>query len=207
MPVLTPAIESFLARTDVATPYVVVDLDVVQDPYHRLATALPEATIFYAVKANPARALSGVIRRLSSACDHPRHRLASRRFAATVRDMNPSSTIAAARTDRPSRPVLERPGPRCDMAAVSIPEPAPCRFVHRCTPPGEPRERIVSVNVFPIRNRAMFPIRARKRRPNNAAVASAERRIRARCSTETCRRRVGSLVGCVVAQRPVPLHS
>ena len=50
MPVLTPAIESFLARTDVATPYVVVDLDVVQDPYHRLATALPEATIFYAVK-------------------------------------------------------------------------------------------------------------------------------------------------------------
>ena len=57
MPVLTPAIESFLARTDVATPYVVVDLDVVQDRYRQLATALPEATIFYAVKANPARAL------------------------------------------------------------------------------------------------------------------------------------------------------
>ena len=57
MPALTPALESFLARTDVATPYVVVDLDVAEDRYHQLATAIPEATIFYAVKANPARAL------------------------------------------------------------------------------------------------------------------------------------------------------
>ena len=54
MPSLTPAVESFLARTDLATPYVVVDLDVVQERYHQLAEALPEATIFYAVKANPA---------------------------------------------------------------------------------------------------------------------------------------------------------
>ncbi|MGZ4772393.1 MAG: type III PLP-dependent enzyme [Ilumatobacteraceae bacterium] len=57
MPDLTPALEAFLARDDVATPYVVVDLDVVQGRYHQLAAAIPDATIFYAVKANPARPL------------------------------------------------------------------------------------------------------------------------------------------------------
>jgi len=54
---LTPALESFLARTDVATPYVVIDLDVALERYHRLAAAIPEATIFYAVKANPVHPL------------------------------------------------------------------------------------------------------------------------------------------------------
>ena len=63
MPDLTPALEAFLARTDVATPYVVVDLDVVQERYHQLASAIPRATIFYAVKANPA---SPLIERLAS---------------------------------------------------------------------------------------------------------------------------------------------
>ena len=57
MSALTPALESFLARTDVATPYVVIDLDVAEERYHRLAAAIPEAAIFYAVKANPAAAL------------------------------------------------------------------------------------------------------------------------------------------------------
>ncbi|MCU1359229.1 MAG: Orn/DAP/Arg decarboxylase 2 [Ilumatobacteraceae bacterium] len=54
MPDLTPALEAFLARSDVPTPYVVVDLDVAQQRYHQLASAVPAATIFYAVKANPA---------------------------------------------------------------------------------------------------------------------------------------------------------
>ena len=57
MPALTPALESFLARTDVATPYVVIDLDIALERYHRLAAAIPEATIFYAVKANPVHPL------------------------------------------------------------------------------------------------------------------------------------------------------
>ena len=57
MSALTPALDSFLARTDVATPYVVIDVDIVEDRYHRLAAAIPEASIFYAVKANPAAAL------------------------------------------------------------------------------------------------------------------------------------------------------
>ena len=66
---LTPALESFLARTDVATPYVVVDLDVVEDRYRQLAAAIPEATIFYAVKANPARPLIERLTSLGSSFD------------------------------------------------------------------------------------------------------------------------------------------
>lgn len=63
MPQLTPALETFLARTDVPTPYVVVDLDVVEQRYRQLTTQLPDAAVFYAVKANPALPL---IRRLAS---------------------------------------------------------------------------------------------------------------------------------------------
>jgi ornithine decarboxylase len=54
---LTPALRSFLARTDVPTPYVVIDIDVAEQRYHELAAAIPGATIFYAVKANPAMPL------------------------------------------------------------------------------------------------------------------------------------------------------
>jgi ornithine decarboxylase len=64
VPTLTPALESFLADTKVPTPYVVIDLDVVEDRYQRLAAVLPNAAIFYAVKANPALPL---LRRLVAA--------------------------------------------------------------------------------------------------------------------------------------------
>lgn len=57
MPELTPALDAFLARDDVPTPFVVVDVDVVEDRYLDLVRALPEATVFYAVKANPAAPL------------------------------------------------------------------------------------------------------------------------------------------------------
>jgi hypothetical protein len=49
------------------------------------------------------------------------------------------------------------------MTADSIPEPAPRALAHRLTPPRRAHERIASVNVFPTRNRAVFPIRARNR--------------------------------------------
>lgn len=52
-PGLSPALEAFLADSDVATPYVVIDVDVVADRYHSLHEALPTAGIYYAVKANP----------------------------------------------------------------------------------------------------------------------------------------------------------
>ncbi|MEP7115103.1 MAG: hypothetical protein ABI862_17700, partial [Ilumatobacteraceae bacterium] len=75
--------------------------------------------------------------------------------------MNPSDTIDAARPDRPSRPLLERPDSVYDMTADSIPEPTPCALAHRSTPPRPPPERIVAVNEFPTGNRAVFPICAR----------------------------------------------
>jgi ornithine decarboxylase len=46
--------EAFLATSDAETPYVVIDLDHVAERYESLHAALPEAEIFYAIKANPA---------------------------------------------------------------------------------------------------------------------------------------------------------
>jgi ornithine decarboxylase len=52
-PGLTRKTAAFLAgRPD--TPCLVVDLDVVEANYHALRAALPEAAVYYAVKANPA---------------------------------------------------------------------------------------------------------------------------------------------------------
>ena len=51
------------------TPCLVVDLDVVEKNYHALADALPDARIYYAVKANPAPEILGLLSRLGSAFD------------------------------------------------------------------------------------------------------------------------------------------
>lgn len=47
-------IRAYLAEERPATPVLVVDLDVVATRYDKLARSLPDAEIFYAVKANPA---------------------------------------------------------------------------------------------------------------------------------------------------------
>ncbi len=47
-------IDRFLAEGTAATPFLVVDLDVVRAQHRRLAATMPFAEIFYAVKANPA---------------------------------------------------------------------------------------------------------------------------------------------------------
>jgi ornithine decarboxylase len=65
----TPALDAFLARTDVETPYVVVDLDLVAERYALLTEALPTARVFYAVKANPALPLIERLVELGSAFD------------------------------------------------------------------------------------------------------------------------------------------
>lgn len=54
---LSPKIEQFLQTTDAPTPFVVVDLDLVAERYEALSSTLPMASIYYAVKANPARPL------------------------------------------------------------------------------------------------------------------------------------------------------
>lgn len=51
------------------TPCLVVDLDVVEQNYNDLHDALPDARIFYAVKANPAPEILALLARLGSAFD------------------------------------------------------------------------------------------------------------------------------------------
>lgn len=53
--VVTPKLERFLASTALPTPFVVVDVDHVEERYHALRAAVPAADVYYAVKANPAR--------------------------------------------------------------------------------------------------------------------------------------------------------
>jgi ornithine decarboxylase len=62
---VTERIEKFLADERPETPFLVVDLDVVEEQYRALQRALPEAEIFYAVKANPEPAILRRLRDLS----------------------------------------------------------------------------------------------------------------------------------------------
>jgi ornithine decarboxylase len=51
---LTPAARRFLAANpELETPFLVLDLDVVEARYRRLIDALPVTRVLYAVKANP----------------------------------------------------------------------------------------------------------------------------------------------------------
>ncbi len=59
----------FLADRQPATPCLVVDLDIVAESYRALRAALPEAEIYYAVKANPARPIVTLLDRLGSNFD------------------------------------------------------------------------------------------------------------------------------------------
>jgi ornithine decarboxylase len=61
---VTPKIESFLRDQHPPTPFVVVDVDVVEKRYHALRGALPAARVHYAVKANPGMP---ILRRLVAA--------------------------------------------------------------------------------------------------------------------------------------------
>lgn len=47
-------VEKFIAENGLKTPYLIIDLDVVEHNYRALHRTLPIADIFYAVKANPA---------------------------------------------------------------------------------------------------------------------------------------------------------
>ncbi len=66
---VSPRIERFIRDVDPPTPYLVVDLDVVAEQYHRLTTALPMAGVFYAVKANPAPEILRLLADLGSSFD------------------------------------------------------------------------------------------------------------------------------------------
>ncbi len=53
-PVSTAKIEQFLTEQQPSTPFVVVDIDHVEERYHQLVAAIPSSVVYYAVKANPA---------------------------------------------------------------------------------------------------------------------------------------------------------
>lgn len=71
---MTPKIEQFLAEKNPPTPCLVLDLDVVRASYECLKAALPQADIYYAVKANPApeiiKTLVGVSSYFDAASTH-----------------------------------------------------------------------------------------------------------------------------------------
>ncbi len=62
-------VAKFLAERQPETPYLIVDLDVVGQAYKLLRRYMPLAKIFYAVKANPAPEVVGLLRDLDSNFD------------------------------------------------------------------------------------------------------------------------------------------
>ncbi len=56
-------------ESEPATPYLVIDLDIIAENYRRLEQAFPFAAIYYAVKANPAREILAVLLRLNARFD------------------------------------------------------------------------------------------------------------------------------------------
>ncbi|MDQ0474150.1 type III PLP-dependent enzyme [Labrys wisconsinensis] len=66
---MTDRILDYLRRNPSDAPRLVVDLDVVERNYHAFAHALPDTRVFYAVKANPAPEILGLLARLGSNFD------------------------------------------------------------------------------------------------------------------------------------------
>lgn len=66
---MTAKISRFLEEVQPATPFVVVDLDVIQENYETLRHWLPLAQVYYAVKANPAPEIISMLVGLGSNFD------------------------------------------------------------------------------------------------------------------------------------------
>jgi ornithine decarboxylase len=66
---MTPKVAAFLDATVLATPCLVLDLDRVAENFSALRAALPAASIYYAVKANPAPAVLRLLAGLGSSFD------------------------------------------------------------------------------------------------------------------------------------------
>ena len=66
---MTPKIEAFLKDAEKDSPFLVVDLDVVEDRYKRLNSAFSEGHIYYAMKANPAKPILERLNQLGSRFD------------------------------------------------------------------------------------------------------------------------------------------
>ncbi|HZH28971.1 MAG TPA: type III PLP-dependent enzyme [Azospirillaceae bacterium] len=66
---MTAKIDRFLDEVRPATPCLVVDLDVVEENFHALNSALPDALIYYAIKANPAPEILRLLAGLGASFD------------------------------------------------------------------------------------------------------------------------------------------
>lgn len=67
---LSPAIAHFLEdNPELPTPFLVFDLDVVESRYRELLAALPQARVYYAVKANPAEQVLQRLNAIGSSFD------------------------------------------------------------------------------------------------------------------------------------------
>ncbi|MDQ1426440.1 MAG: ornithine decarboxylase [Acidimicrobiaceae bacterium] len=65
----TAKLHDFLAASEHATPFLVLDLDVVAQRYRQLVSMVPDARVHYAVKANPAQEVVELLVELGSAFD------------------------------------------------------------------------------------------------------------------------------------------
>jgi ornithine decarboxylase len=66
---MTPKISAFLKEAEHDSPFLVVDLDVVENRYNQLHSSFEEAKIYYAMKANPARPILERLNKLGSCFD------------------------------------------------------------------------------------------------------------------------------------------
>ncbi|MCU0894000.1 MAG: type III PLP-dependent enzyme [Rhodospirillales bacterium] len=66
---MTKKISRFLAQRRPATPCLVLDLDIVNQNYAKLRQAMPDAVIYYAMKANPAPEILSLLTALGSSFD------------------------------------------------------------------------------------------------------------------------------------------
>jgi ornithine decarboxylase len=66
---MTPKVAAFLTQSEVATPCLVLDLDRVAENFRALRSALPAASIYYAVKANPAAPILRLLAGMGSSFD------------------------------------------------------------------------------------------------------------------------------------------
>jgi ornithine decarboxylase len=62
-------VDDFLSTVRPPTPCVVIDLDIVRARFHALQSLFPEVTIYYAVKANPAREIIAALAELHCCFD------------------------------------------------------------------------------------------------------------------------------------------
>jgi len=66
---MTKKISRYLAEQQPATPCLVIDLDVVAENFRKLRNAVPTAGVYYAIKANPAPEILGLLAGLGSNFD------------------------------------------------------------------------------------------------------------------------------------------